>query len=426
MNPVDMDLAQGAKALGAALAVGLMVGLERGWRDRDVPEGGRVAGLRTFALIALLGGLLALLAPEPQLLMTGGLLAVALLFAVSFRRASEAAGSLSITTAVAAMATFGLGALAARGHTVLAVGAAVVVALLLDLKPELHRWMRLIQPAELNAILQLGVLSAVVLPLLPDAGYGPYKALNPYQLWQAVVLVAALSLLGHAAMRWRGPRQGLLWMGFFGGLASSTAATLALARTARAHPGIQETAAAAIVLACGVMFFRMAVLVLVLQPALAAGIGLFLVLPGVTALVVAASLWRRKAALDTPPVDSQEQVKVFDLPTALGFGVVLGLVAVAIRAGKQALGDAGIYAIAFISGLADVDAILVSSVQMHDQGHLAANAATIAILLAAGANMLSKAALAFGIGGARLGWRVLSGFVAIAAVGAIGWGWQYG
>ena len=215
-----MGLAQGAQALGAALGVGLMVGLERGWRDRDLPEGGRVAGLRTFALIGLLGGLLALLGPAPQLLLASGLLAVVLLFAVSFRRAFDAAGSLSITTAVAAMATFGLGALAAHGHAVLAVGTAVVVALLLDLKPVLHRWVRLIQPPELNAVLQLGVLSAVVLPLLPNAGYGPYAALNPYQLWLAVVLVAALSLLGHIAMRLRGARQGLLWMGFFGGLAS--------------------------------------------------------------------------------------------------------------------------------------------------------------------------------------------------------------
>ena len=411
-----MGLVQGAQALGAALGVGLMVGLERGWRDRDLPEGGRVAGVRTFALIGLLGGLLALLGPAPQLLLASGLLAVVLLFAVSFRRSSDAAGSLSITTAVAAMATFGLGALAAHGNAVLAIGTAVIVALLLDLKPVLHRWVRLIQPAELNAVLQLGVLSAVVLPLLPDAGYGPYAALNPYQLWLAVVLVAALSLLGHIAMRLRGARQGLLWMGLFGGLASSTAATLALARAVRAQPEIQGSAAAAILLACGVMFFRMAVLVVILQPRIAAEIGLFLVLLGGTAFLAAAWLWRRNVSPDTAPIESQ--VRVFDLTTALGFGVVLGVAAVAIRAGKDVLGNAGIYGIAFVSGLADVDAILVSSVQMQAQGELAANAAATAILLAAIANTFSKAALAFGIGGARLGWHVVSGFVAIVAVGA--------
>ena len=148
-----IDLAGGAQALGTALGVGLLVGLERGWRDRELPEGGRVAGLRTFALIGLLGGVLTLLQPSPGLLLPAGLLAVVVLFAVSFHRASEAAGTLSITTAAAALTTFSLGALAASGHAILAVGAAVLVALLLDLKPVLHDWLRRIRPAELNAVL---------------------------------------------------------------------------------------------------------------------------------------------------------------------------------------------------------------------------------------------------------------------------------
>jgi uncharacterized membrane protein (DUF4010 family) len=416
VNPIDSTLAEGAQALGTALGVGLMVGLERGWRDRDLPEGGRVAGLRTFTLIGLLGGVLALLGPASQLLLASGLLAIVVLFAVSFRGASRAAGSLSITTAVAAMATFGLGALAAHGHAVLAVGAAVVVALLLDLKPVLHRWVRLIHPEELNAVLQLGVLSAVVLPLLPDAGYGPYAAINAYQLWLAVVIVAALSLIGHIAMRVRGAGQGLLWMGLLGGLASSTAATLALARATRSQPEIHGPASVAVLVACGVMFLRMAVLVGLLQPGLVPGIGSFLVLLGSSAFLTAAWLWRSSAA--NRALSIEPPTKIFDLPTALGFGAVLGIVAVAVRAGKDELGNAGIYGIAFVSGLADVDAILVSSVQMHGQGQLPANAAAVAILLAAAANMLTKAALAFSVGGKRLGWRVGCGFLAVVAAGA--------
>jgi uncharacterized membrane protein (DUF4010 family) len=113
-----------------------------------------------------------------------------------------------------------------------------------------------------------------------------------------------------------------------------------------------------------------------------------------------------------------EQPRLFDLPTALGFGVVLGIVAIAARAAKDALGNAGIYGIAFVSGLADVDAILVSSVQMQAQGEIPADAAVTAILLAVIANMLSKAGLAFTIGGARLGRPVTLGFGAIAAAGA--------
>jgi hypothetical protein len=201
-----VDLIDAAARLGAALAVGLLVGLERGWQDRDRPEGGRVAGLRTFALIGLLGGLLQLDATSP-LPLAVGLAGVAVLFAVSFGRASSATGTLSITSAVAAMVTYGLGALASSGHVVLAVGTAAVVALLLGMKGELHQGMRRIHPDELNAILQLGVVTAAVLPLLPDQGYGPFLALNPFRLWLAVILIASLSLAGHVAARWRGANR---------------------------------------------------------------------------------------------------------------------------------------------------------------------------------------------------------------------------
>lgn len=415
MNPDVNELGSGAQALGSALGVGLLVGLERGWRDRDLPEGGRVAGLRTFALIGLLGGLLTLLQPAHGLLLPAGLLALVVLFAVSFRRASEAAATLSITTAVAAVVTFGLGGLAAGGHPILAVGTAVVVALLLDLKPVLHDWLRRIQPAELNAVLQLGVLTAVVLPLLPDAGYGPYAALNPYKLWVAVVLIAGLSLLGHVASQLRGEQQGLLWTGLLGGLASSTAATLALARSARQQPAWHASAAAAIVAACGVMFLRMAVVVAVLQPLLARRMMLFLVLLAVTTFAVAGWQWRRQPETGTASMPARD--RLFDLPTALGFGIVLAVVAVGARAAREAFGTAGMYVVAFASGLADVDAILISSVQMLGQGELSAAATSTAVLLAALANMLTKAVLAWGIGGRAVGARVAAGYLVVALVG---------
>ncbi|MDE2299537.1 MAG: MgtC/SapB family protein, partial [Burkholderiales bacterium] len=218
--PIDPVVAR----LAAALAVGLLIGLERGWRDREQAEGSRVAGLRTFALIGLLGGVLGTLntgfgvAP-----LAAGLLGLAWLGAVSYREAIRLGGSFSATSAVAALLAYGLGALAAAGEPALAVGVAVMVALLLDLKPTLHRWLRLIEHRELSAALQMLVLSVVVLPLLPDRGFGPYDALNPYRLWWAVVLVVGLSLAGHVAMRITGAQRGTFWTGVLAGLASSTA-----------------------------------------------------------------------------------------------------------------------------------------------------------------------------------------------------------
>lgn len=250
----------------AALAVGLVIGLERGWREREAADGRRVAGLRTFALLGLLGGVSMLVGPA---LLAAGSLGFALLCAVSYQEGVRATGSLSATSAIAQLLTFGLGAFAATGAPVQAVAAAVLVAVLLDLRSTLHRWLRLIEHRELKAALQMLVLSAVVLPLLPNAGYGPHASLNPYRLWWAVVLVAGLSLSGHVAMRMSGVRRGTLWMGLIGGLASSTAATLALARRLRQHPALLQATMAGVLGACATMFLRIAVIVLVLAPALA-------------------------------------------------------------------------------------------------------------------------------------------------------------
>lgn len=405
-----------AQRLAEALAVGLLIGLERGWRERDVVDGGRVAGLRTFALIGLLGGLLAL-PPAPGVAFAVGLAAIAALFAVSYGRASHASGSLSITTALAALVTFALGALAAHGHAVAAIAAAVVVALLLDLKTVLHRWLRLIQPAELNAVLQIGVLSAVILPLLPDAGYGPFGSINPYRLWLAVVLIATLSLAGHVAVRVRGERQGLLWTGMLGGLASSTAATLALARTARAAPQLARPAAAGIAAACGVMFARMAALVVALRPGMEPRLPGLLALLAICAFLAATWLWPRSpSSRGEPPLPLGA---VFDLGTAVGFAAALAVVGVLSRLANDMFGIAGVYGVAFLSGLADVDAVLISSVQLFAQAQVGSTAVSISILLAVLANLLVKAVMAWTLGGRRVGIPVAGAYLAVVIVGAV-------
>lgn len=410
---MQIDPGTGAAQLGAALAAGLLVGLERGWREREQRDGGRVAGLRTFALIGLLGGVLGL---WPSGVPLGvGLAGVAALFAVSYGRASQESGTLSITTAVAGLVTFGLGALAGQGHLVLAVAGAAVVALLLDLKGVLHGWLRRIDAAELNAVLQLGVLTVVVLPLLPDAGYGPYAAINPFQLWIAVILIASLSLTGHVATRLRGRQQGLLWVGLLGGLASSTAATLSLSRSARNDPAISVPASAGVMAACGVMFLRMALVVWVLQAGTQWRLTGLLVWLGVASFATAAWLWARRG--EPVPGKVQAQPKLFDLASAFGFAAMLGVVAVVVRAADELLGVPGVYMAAFLSGLADVDAIVISTVQMHARGELAAVVTGYAILLAVVANMLVKACIAWVVGGRAVGRAVTGGYLVVALAG---------
>ncbi len=417
-----LGLPQDAPGLGAALAIGLLIGLQRGWQERELPEGGRVAGLRTFALTGLLGGLLGALLPRfGAWPLVAGLLSVALLLAVSYWQTASAQKNLSATGAIATLLTLVLGAFAASTSIALAFAAAVIAAVLLDLKPTLHGWLRLIQQSELTAALQLLVLSVVILPNLPNQGYGPYQALNPYELWWAVILIAGLSLSGHFAMRLTGPQRGILWTGLLGGLASSTATTLALARYARAQPDLSQTAAAGSLAACGVMFFRMALLIGVIQPALLRTMGLTLLACGSVLLLLGLRQWRRSDQSqpgEAPALASNP----FDLGTALGFGLFLALMAVLVPAAREWLDQRGLYALSTLSGLADVDAIVISLARQQGAGALPAATTMIAIGLAALSNTVVKAGIAWSTGGAAMGRQVTIGFGLSLLAGAVaGW-----
>lgn len=408
-----------AQGLAVALAVGFVVGMERGWRERDLAEGGRVAGLRTFSLIGLLGGVIGTFdASVGAWALFGVILGLSLLLSVSYREASHKTGNLSVTTAIATVLTLLLGVLASRGAAALALSAAVVVAVLLNLKPTLHRWLQHLESRELSAALQLLVLSVVVLPILPDRGYGPYQALNPYRLWWAVVLIAGLSLAGHFAMRLTGVRRGVFLTGLLGGLASSTAATLALARHAQREPNLADAAAAGALAACGIMFMRMAVLVASVQPALLQPLAAPFIAAGTTLIAVGGWQWRRRRP-GREPSETVQPAATFDLGTALAFGAFLAAMAVLVPAARQWLGDAGIYGLAALSGLADVDAALISLMRAEVSGALTSVTTVVAVGLATLVNMVTKACIAWSLGGSTVGRVVTAGYAAALAVGAL-------
>lgn len=400
-------------SLLTALAVGLVIGLERGWRERDAADGGRVAGLRTFALCGLLGGAFSL--GGEWLLAVGGL-GLALLAAVAYRESVRVTGSLSITTAVAMLLTYGLGAYAAAGYPIRAVSAAVLVAVLLDMRVTLHNWLRLMEHRELRAALQMLVLSAVVLPLLPDASYGPYGALNPYRLWWAVVLIAGLSLAGHVSIRFLGGQRGALSLGLLGGLASSTAATLALARQVRQQGSLLEAGLAGAMAACSVMFLRIEVVLMSVAPQLGRMLLAPLVVAATACFVVAIVFWRRRQSTEGP---TATPLKPFDLSTALGFGVFLGLMAVLSEAAREWLGASGLYVLALVSGVADVDAITISVSRMQAAQSLAAPVAAVAVALAVLSNMVAKIAIAALNGGAAFGARLAVGYALTLLAGGL-------
>ncbi|GAB2873852.1 MgtC/SapB family protein [Pseudoduganella ginsengisoli] len=403
----------------ASFAAGLVIGIERGWNQRQRNDGERVAGLRTFSLVGILGGVLVLLSgPLTAWGLLGTVLGLSLLLALAWRETARTSGDFSITTAVALLLTLMLGAAAMHGHVAVALAAAVVVAVMLDLKSTLHRWLRLIEHRELAAALQLLVLSVVILPNLPNTGLGPYRALNPYQLWWAVVLIAGLSLAGHCAMRAAGYQRGLFLTGILGGLASSTAATLSLARLARREPGLSSITGASALASCAVMYFRLFILLLAIQPALLKTTGPALLTTGGTMLLTGIWHWRR-ANIQVQPGSAGAAIAPFDLSTALVFGGFLGVMAVAVPAAKDALGAGGVYTASALSGLLDVDAIVISIARIHRASGITDSIAVISLSLAVFANMAVKAGMAWVAGGRAIGLVVSRGYGIALLAGAV-------
>ncbi|MFM9845388.1 MAG: MgtC/SapB family protein [Dongiaceae bacterium] len=401
--------------LGLALALGLLIGLERGWEGREAAEHSRVAGIRTFGLIGFGGGLAAQLFP-PAWSVNFGLAFAALAIAIAAGHyvAAQRTGDLSATGAIAALATFILGATAVAGSAEVAASAAVIIALLLSVKPILHGWLERIEYGELLAALQLLLISVVALPLLPDRGFGPWQALNPFELWWMVVLITAFSFCGYLAMRIVGPARGTMITAILGGLTSSTAVTVSLARLARRNPGRDDLLAAGAAVASGTMFLRtMALLALLNLPLL---LTLAAPLGAAAAITYGGGLWLWQRSKAAEAVDGLKLGNPFELWTAVKFGSFLAVVMVAVRAGEDWIGPKGVLAVAALSGLADVDAVSLSMARLGGAGQTLTIAA-LAIGAATSVNSAVKAGIAVIAGTRIMAYRLLAIFAA-ATVGA--------
>jgi uncharacterized membrane protein (DUF4010 family) len=404
--------------LGLALAIGLLIGVERGWRERDQAQGERTAGLRTFALIGLFGGLWGLLSKELGAQALGLVFFAFAAAATLFRwRETEHEGTFGMTTLVAAFLTFSLGVHAAVGGMAIAAAAGVATAALLAAKEWLHAWLRVVTFAELRATLTLLAMSFIALPILPDRGYGPYQALNPHSLWLMTIAIAGVSFIGYVAVKAGGARYGTLLAGMAGGLVSSTAATLDLGRKARAAPERWRLLLAGALAASAVMFVRVGVIVALFGPGLLDRVAGPLAAGVAVVIAVALGLdppWGkgRDGAADEGAVFANP----FELRAVLGFAALLALVLVLTRALTETFGGEGSIALAAITGLADVDAITLSMTELAGSAAAAGQAAT-AVLVAVAANTLAKSGMAIAIGGRTFGLAYLAASLAALAAG---------
>ena len=371
----------------AATLIGFAVGLERE-RAKVERQGSTIGGVRTFTLLGLLGGVSAL--GQNQWLPAVGLAAVAGLAVYTLKNSRDA------TSQVAALLVYMLGVLCGLGTVLPALFAGALLLGFLAFHDELHAFAGGIKRDEVEAAVLLALLLGVVYPLLPDANYGPYGVWNPREIWQVVLLVAGVNFVGYLALRLLGSK-GLWAAALLGGLVSSTAVTLSMVTQSRANPSRNPLWASGAVLASQMMLGRILVWSAT-APALLQLLWLPLLLWLLWGLLVAAWLARRdREAPESVPVQNPLQ-----LQGALLFAGVYALVKLLTKVGLEVFGNAGVYVVSALSGVADVDAISLSLARLTANEQLMLSVASIAIVVAALSNTVFKTALSFGTRGLGL------------------------
>lgn len=400
--------------LGSALAIGLIIGAERDWQNQQQDTNASAAGVRSFGFVGLFGGLAMLLALSTPALMPMVLAALffgfSLTVAVSYWLTAQATKDFGMTTEIALLLTFCLGALAVGEYQAEAISVAVVVAVILGLKQEMHQSLSRLNRAELQATLQLLLIAIVALPLLPDQALGPWDAINPRTVGWLVVLIAATSYAGYFAVRLLGERTGLMLTALLGALVSSTAVTVSFAQMHKKRLGSPMLLGAGISLAAGTMAVRLLIEISVVNAQLLrwlvppmAGLALVPLLAAVmTNQYLSRTAIAPHASLSSAPLTSTVKLKnPLDLKSALFYGGVFTLLFVLVQAAEAWFGESGIYLLSGLSGMTDVDAVSLSLAASARSG-LSQRVAVLGILLAVAVNTLVKAGLAIAIGGWQL------------------------
>lgn len=390
-----------------SLAIGLLIGLER-----ERSPGSR-AGLRTFALVAMFGTLAAMLSEKatPWLLL-GGLFIVGLMMVAAYFRVKDDNADPGTTTIAAILVCYCLGASVWYDNGTLAIMLAIITTVLLYFKTELHGITEKLSRRDLISMLQFGVLTFIILPILPDKNMGPYEALNPYQIWLMVVLISGVSLVGYVALQLIGQRHSAV-LGLFGGLVSSTATTLVYARRSMENESFTNLTVTVILIANLTVLLRLAILAAAASPVILPQLLPVLGCGFLAGAVVMVFGWRKLSQqyeMTLPEIKNPAEIRA-----AAAFGLIYGSVLFFSAWLSDIAGSSGLYAVALVSGLTDTAAITLSSLHFYQHGKLEAAQAITAISLAFISNVGFKLGLVFFTGSRLLARQCVFGLLATAA-----------
>jgi uncharacterized membrane protein (DUF4010 family) len=377
--------------LGISLSIGLLVGLERGWQEREAPEGSRTAGIRTFGISGLLGGVLAAVAQALSypLVFPIGFLGFSITLGVFKLREARADSNYSVTTVMAGLGVFALGGLAVAGDAQAAAAGGAALAATLASRNVLHRFLKRLTWIELRSALMLAVMTAVILPILPNETVDPWGGLNPWKVWFFTVLTASLSFLGYIAVRIFGARKGFILSAIAGSLVSSTAVTMVLARIAKGSTEPLPLAGAA-ALGAAVSILRVMSLILLIDPAAIITAGP----AAVTAAIVFASsglalfYWPQARPFADVPASNP-----FELGPLLIFAAIFAAATIASAVLVSHFGSSGLLATTALTGTVDVDVAVLTALQA-GRDVLPLDVIGKAILVAMATNALCRAGIA--------------------------------
>lgn len=389
--------------MGLILLLGFLVGLERGWSFQKKKEGERTAGIRTFTLIALSGGLWGILFEHlGELILGAALLGFTLIIMTGYFQHARKTGKLGLTTEIAAFLTFTIGIAVIMGYIILSVSITIMMVLLLSIKPRLHKWIKTIAPEELYSGIVFLIISAILLPLLPNRGYGPWDVLNPFEIWGMVVLIAGISYAGYFSMKYLGKEKGILFTSFTGSIVSSLAVTITLGRYSRniKSTGILITG---ILIATFTALLRVLVLAVLINPALIEIIGL--PVGTMAAVSLGLAIYMRNKIESGKSAGAFKLRNPLQLTTAVQFGVVLAIVMLLSEGIRQGFGDPGIYGLSLLSGMVDIDSITLALLDMGGE-NLSLHVSAYGIVLAAMSNTLIKGGIFTFFTGFKKAWKL--------------------
>ena len=335
---------------------GAAVGLERQWSGHAEGPRARFAGIRTFTLLGVVGGL------SGQLWTSGVTIPAAILFAggVTIIAVAYVAGSrqdIDGTTEVAALVVLAAGLLAGTGSIRLASGIIAIATLLLVEKTRLHALVKRIDDVGLRSGVRFAVMALVVLPLLPEGPYGPFGGIRPRELWALVLFFSGLSFAGYLARRVVGSDRGYFVTGLLGGLISSTNVTWTFARLSRTNATLARVLAFGAVAANAMLYPRVLVATAILNPAVVSPLVPYLLAPALAAALVAALGARRSSAVAAAEVTQGNPLQLLG---ALQMAALFQAVLVAVYVARETWGQSGVFTAAGMLGLTDVDALTLS------------------------------------------------------------------